>query len=243
MPEFFISIKKGEEPQNALLVERLGLLRLTDTDNLSGIAIADADAARRAAMKARDAKERTIAMIAAAEAKLSQATKAIEKARDAQAAHIAKAATSGVTPRTDTGTREARIREADARDTLDAAKAALATCEQTLAEFEGQQRRTEEPVARAADDVIRVEAASRVLKEAKVLQDKLIVARVALRYLHSNNLMPEPLMQEAKTILWFRDFATWYGNVEYIDWNRHDEHLRWTALRAELMKDADIDVA
>jgi hypothetical protein len=31
-----------------------------------GIAIADADAARRAAMKARDAKERAIAMIAAA---------------------------------------------------------------------------------------------------------------------------------------------------------------------------------
>jgi uncharacterized protein YqgV (UPF0045/DUF77 family) len=76
------------------------------------IAIADADAARRAAMKARDVKERAIAMIATAEAKLSQAMKAIEKARDAQAAHIAKAATLGVKPRADTGTREARIREA-----------------------------------------------------------------------------------------------------------------------------------
>jgi hypothetical protein len=60
--------------------------------------------------------------------------------------------------------------------------------------------------------------------------------------LHSNNLLPEPLMQEAKTVLWFRDFPTWSGNVEYIDWYRHDEHLRWTALRADLMKDADVDV-
>jgi hypothetical protein len=147
-----------------------------------------------------------------------------------------------VKPRADTGTREARIREADARDTLDAAKTALTTCEKILAEHEYALRRTEQPVAAAADDVIRAEAASRVLKETKVLQEKLIVARVALKYLHSNNLMPEPLMQEAKTVLWFRDFATWSGKVEYIDWNRHDEHLRWTALRAELMKDADVDV-
>jgi hypothetical protein len=112
-----------------------------------GIAIADADAARRAAMKARDAEERAIAMIATAEAKLSQAMKAIEKARDAQATNLAKAATSRVKPRADTGTREARIREADARDTLDAAKAALATCEQILAEHEHALRRTEQPVA------------------------------------------------------------------------------------------------
>jgi hypothetical protein len=128
------------------------------------------------------------------------------------------------------------------RDTLDAAKTALTTCEQTLAEHEYALRRTEQPVAAAADDVIRVEAASRVLKEAKVLQEKLITARVALRYLHSNNLMPEPLMQEAKMVLWFRDFASWSGNVEYIYWNEHAEHLRWTALHAELMKDADVDI-
>jgi hypothetical protein len=81
------------------------------------------------------------------------------------------------------------------------------------------------------------------LKETKVLQEKLIVARVALQYLHSNNLMPEALMVGAKNLLAFRDFASFFGNVEYYDWRRHDEYLRWSGLRAGLMEDADIDVA
>jgi hypothetical protein len=233
----FQNKKKEKHP----MIAKLKVVRSPQREALAQ-AIADARAAHEAAVKARDARKRANAMIVHAETKLGQATRAIERARDAQAANLAQAATSGVKPRADTGTREARIREADARDTLDAAKTALTTCEQTLAEFEGQQRRTEEPVARAADDVIRVEAASRVLKEAKVLQEKLIVARVALQYLHSKNLLPEPLMQEAKSLLAFREFASYWGNVEYYDWRRNDEYLRWSALHAELMKDADVDV-
>jgi hypothetical protein len=121
-------------------------------------------------------------------------------------------------------------------------KAALETCEKTLAEHEHDLQKMQGHAATAADDVIRSEAASRVLKEARVLQEKLIAARVALQFMHSNNLMPEPLMREARTLLGFREFATWSGNVEYHFWNQHAEHQRWAGLHAELTKNADVDV-
>ncbi len=205
-------------------------------------AIADAAAAHRVAMKARDAKARAQDMVAAAEAKLVQATVGIDKARDAQAATMAKAATSGAKPRAANTTREARIKEADARDELEAAKAALASCEVPLVEHEYGLQQSLTFVTSAADAVIRSESASRVLKETKVLQEKLVAARVALQFLYANNLMPEALKAEAKSVLWFREFATWPGNVEYHRWDLHPEHLKWAALREALAEDADANV-
>jgi hypothetical protein len=202
-------------------------------------AIADAAAAHRVALKAHAAKERAQDMVAAAEAKLVQATAGIDKARDAQATTMAKVATSGGRMRADSTTRNARLKEADAQDELEAAKAALAQCEVPLAEHEYD---LQSQLSTAADAVIRSESASRVLKEAKVLQEKLITARVALRFLYAKNLLPEALMVEAKSVLWFREFATWPGNVEYHRWEEHEEHKRWAALYAELTKDADAEV-
>jgi hypothetical protein len=205
-------------------------------------AIAEATVARRAATKAREAKERSESMIATAEAKLGQAAEGIDHARNAQATQLAKAATSGKSPPTASATRTARLRETDARDTYEAAKAALATCEQTLADREYDLTKAQDQVAKAADDVIRAEAAHRVLKDAKAFQEKLIAARVALRYLHANNLLPEALMPEARTLLGFRAFPAWIGNIEYRQWEKHAEHQRWLTLHEELMKDADADV-
>jgi hypothetical protein len=74
------------------------------------------------------------------------------------------------------------------------------------------------------------------------LQEKLIAARVALRYLHSNNLLPEALMSEARTLLGFRAFPAWLGMIEPCRWETHESHHHWSASRAELTKNADAPV-
>jgi hypothetical protein len=74
------------------------------------------------------------------------------------------------------------------------------------------------------------------------LQEKLIAARVALRYLHANNLLPEQLMSEARTLLGFRGFPAWLGMIEPQRWEGHEAQHHWSVLRAELTKDADAPV-
>jgi hypothetical protein len=196
-------------------------------------------AAHRAATKAREAKERAQAMIVAAETKILDAGAGIEQARDTQAADLAKAATFGAKPRADSGMHNARIWEACSRDTLEAAKAAKEICEQTLADRDHDLTKAQDRAAAAADDIIRSEAASRVLKDAQALQEKLIVARVALRCLYNNDMLPEQLMQEAKTLLGFRAFPAWLGHLEIQRWEIHEAHRHWLTLREELMKDAN----
>ena len=202
-------------------------------------AVAVVTAAQRAATKASEAKERAESMVSAAEAKILEAAAQIEQARDTQAADLAKAATSGAKSRADSGTHNARIREACARDTLEAAKAALDICSKSLANREHDLTKAQDRAAAAADDIIRSEAASRVLKDAQALQEKLIVARVALRCLYNNDMLPEQLMQEAKTLLGFRAFPAWLGHLEIQRWEIHEAHRHWLTLREELMKDAN----
>ncbi len=202
-------------------------------------AIAEAAAVERAVHKARDAKARARDMVSSAEAKLVEATAGIEKARTEQSNKVVKALKSGAVAPTDTGPRNARLKEADARDELEAAKVALASCEVALAEHEYDLQQSLILVTSAVDDVLRSESAARVLKEVRILQEKLIAARVALQFLERRKLLPEELAAEAKNLLGFREFPSWFGNVEFFSWEKYEEHKRWVALHAELTKNAD----
>lgn len=141
-------------------------------------AIADAAVVERRAFKACDSKERASALVAGAESKLSEATSAVEKARDAQSRRAFKAIKAGADIAPDATTRNARLNVADAEDAVEAAKAALASCEDAFAESEDDLRRAQQHVVAAADDVIRTEQAHRVLQQAQMLQEQLLRARV-----------------------------------------------------------------
>jgi exonuclease VII small subunit len=206
-------------------------------ENLAATII-ERDAVERICHKARDAAERANGLIAKAEERLREAQTSVEKAREAQARAAIKAAKAGKPPPAAAETRESRAREVDAQDALEAARAALEACEQTLAEHEADLQRANRDVGKAADDVIRSEVGARLLQETAMLQEQLISKRVELRHLLGANLIPEPENKAAETLLGFRQFPSFYGNVEHIDWSRHQSAEIWKAAREALLRDA-----
>jgi len=200
--------------------------------------IADRDAAEAITHRARDAANRAQGLIAEAEAKLADAQAAVEKAREAQARRAVKAAKSGAAPPPDATARNARLAEADAQDSLEAARAASEACVAALVPHERDLEYAQRLVAKAADDVIRAECGSRLFRETEALQAQLIAARVALRYLLGNNQIPEPENKAANTLLGYRQFPSFYGNIEWADHDRHQTTVAWKEAREALMRDA-----
>src|SRR5208283_4783169 len=96
----------------------------------------------------------------------------------AQAAGKAGGALSSVN-----GIRTARAAQTDAQDQLEAAREALASCEENLVSRERDLRWAQPALDKAVDAVIADEAGSRILKETQELQDALIGKRLELRAL------------------------------------------------------------
>lgn len=185
-------------------------------------AIADLTAAERKAHQARDAKERAEALVTQAEAKLDAAKAGIEKAKTHDAAALAKAASTGTKPRADGTLRSARQCVTDAEDGLEAARAALIQCDEALTNVEQELKSEQEFVAALADDVITAEATSRVLREARRLQEALVNKRVELRtLLHAKLIVDEDEKKAADYLLMFRGFPGTYFCTESVDWDKH----------------------
>lgn len=192
--------------------------------------------------KAREAVECARDMLDAAETKFVEAVAGVERAKDAQAVSLTKAAKSGAMPKPDSAARNARVALQNAEDAREAATRALSTCEAALVESEYELKCAQDPIAKCVDAVLRTECAARVLKEVRILQEKLIVARVALQFLERRKLLPGEFAAEAKSILAFREFPSWFGNVEFVMWEKHEEGLRWAELHKALSKDADAEL-
>jgi len=67
----------------------------------------------------------------------------------------------------------------------------------------------------------------------------LIAKRVALRFLLAGGLIPEPENKKADMLLSYRQFPSFYGNVEWADWGKHEVTIAWKEARETLMRNAD----
>jgi hypothetical protein len=197
------------------------------------------EAARASAKRAAD-------MAATAEAALSLATEQVERAKQEQARSMADAARTGVTFTTDASVREARSRQQQCQDDLDAANAALAAIEASM--LHDHCERLGRECAEAADRVMLAEAAH-LLAEAEALQQRLISRRVVLRYfmrdLGGDDLAGrefgkgDELLRRVRSFLRDIELPSTFGVVERIDWNRHPAAAPWRFAREELLRNAD----
>jgi hypothetical protein len=117
-------------------------------------AIAEASEAQRKSDDARTAIPRAAEMVAQAQARLAEATEAVVAAKAAQAARMATAASSGATLAPDGGMRDARARQTDCEDELDAARDAQAAVEAAATAAHDRVIELQTGIPRAARGVI-----------------------------------------------------------------------------------------
>jgi hypothetical protein len=209
-------------------------------------AIAAAAAAEGAAETARGAVSRAGDMIGKAQARLEVATADVVRARDLQAKRMAQAAASGASMSPDLSMREARARQTDASDELEAAGGALSACEAASAEWEREQLdHARKRVAAAADEVIKAASPARLLKEAEAMQADLVARRVALRYLLREGLIGDHDRETVHRFLVANHLpgappiTGFLGSVEHQNWNEHPAAEAWRQAREALMRDPD----
>jgi hypothetical protein len=223
-----------------------------------------ADAVARAALLRNTVQDRTEAVTRArdfvtqSEARLDEATKRVADARQERADDLSAAATSGTAPASASTVRRARAAEVNAADELDAARAALAACENALQEAEDDLRRYEPGLVAEAEAVMRQEIpVAEILKEAERLQRDLENRRVALRYALSQGLIGDRALEEAvHEFLRSRDQLPaspglrgipgerpYLGaDVEFWAWDDHPIAIMLSELRIALTRDADAPI-
>jgi hypothetical protein len=200
-------------------------------------AIAEAAEAARREAAAHEAVERARPMVADAAGKLSRAGEAVAAARQAQAGKLVVAATAGSAAAPDRSAQQARVRELDAEDELDAARSALATVEEAVGEPEYQAKKASQRLQAAADAVLAAEV-SRLADEAKAIQADLIERRVVFRFLLHELRSAGGEMDAARDFMRHNTdlpgtFLTW------TDWDRHPATTPWATARQHLTQRAD----
>jgi hypothetical protein len=165
---------------------RIEALRSVDGQNPVRAKLAEAinaeTAAKRDVDEARDAVTRARKNVDEATAKIEAARAEASRTKDAQAARAVAAAKGGTSLTLDRATREARARETEAADDLEAFQSALAICETALTEAEGALQGATKDVATATAAVM-ADAINRLVKEAEELQKEVCARRIVLHYL------------------------------------------------------------
>jgi hypothetical protein len=206
-------------------------------------AIEAATVAERAAASARNAATRAGEMVEQAQQQLEAASAAVTSARELQADRLADAAKTGNAPAPDRSMREARAREVDATDELDAARAALATCETGARRDEDAHQRANRAVGAAADAVIRSSGTiGRLLKETAALQVQLGEKRRTLLFLFHGSLVSEEDWCNVNSFLAPPNFPAISQKLGFstslnADWPHAPPS--WRAAREALLRDPD----
>jgi hypothetical protein len=145
-------------------------------------AIAEGGAAERNVGAAREAVTRAHANVDDATVRLEAARSEAARAKNAQTERAVTAAKAGTPLTPDRATREARARETEATDDVEAFQNALSICETALTEAEGERERAAKSTARAAAFVMSG-AVERLLRETDELQTQVVNRRIILHHL------------------------------------------------------------
>jgi hypothetical protein len=203
-------------------------------------AIADANRIGATVTKKRAAIARAGEMVEAAERELEIATAAIDKAKEADARAVARAATSKTGSPPASKTSLARTAEAAARDDLEAKRSGLATLNSELAVLEIEYQAADKGLTHAIDKMVGSSPkVSELLESARSTQAALIGHRVALHYLLANNLLAEPQKSAALNLL--DEPMPMRPGAGAIAWDRHPAADSWRKYRDRLRVDADAD--
>jgi len=202
-------------------------------------AIAEGTQAERALEAARTAVPRAAETVASAEARLAATSAEVTAARTAQVDRLASGAATGEQPSVDRSMRDARARETDCADDLEAAKAALARVEAAVPDAEEALARTRARVSAAAD-AITATAVPVLIAEAEQLRDRLAAVRAVLRHLRADSLGPfgGPHERERAAIDEFLAAPFLQPELELGWCRRHPAAARWLAAREALTRDA-----
>ena len=204
-------------------------------------AITARDQAKLRVDEAGGAVERVSALVVAAEARLTAANNAARAARDRHAERIAAAAAANSAMPALGETRAAITEELEAKDALDAAQKAIRISRTALSAVSESWASAQKRVAAAADAVIKAEIEP-IVSRAAALANELIVIRVGLRWLSSNNLL-DLRPNVSLMVRVYPEMPNVPGGVESgRDWLREPEGLKWGAMRAALLNDADTEL-
>jgi hypothetical protein len=204
-------------------------------------AIAAAAKAERAIENNSKAIERAKELAGKAAGSFEQAQADVAKAKDMDAASMAKAARTGAPPAASM-MRDARLAEQAAEDELMAARAGVQKLEQRQPDVEREHQAAQRNVAVAVDAVIRREMdVKRLLEEAERVTAELIERRLTLRALISAHLVTGEEEKTALRVL-HAEMPGPLGSIEYVDWRAHPAALRFAELRKALSADADAPI-
>ena len=201
-------------------------------------ALGHAQDARGHATKTQDAVNVARSMVAEADARLKEARLAVGKEKDARAALVADAAASGAALSSPLPLREARTREIEAQDNLEAAQAALGGLEKKLEQAAYAAKKADEQASIAANAVIAAEA-PQLLARATATQEELIRLRVALRFIAYELGLDAPDAEPLIQFLKDKELPGNMGAIYHKNWSVHPEVSRWKSAYEKLLTDPE----
>ena len=205
-------------------------------------AIIARDEAKHRVQEARDAVERSVELVTAAERKLQEANGAAKAGRDRLAEQIAASAKSGTGLPPGTLARELRIAECDAQDQFDAARKAQEISRAALSAVDATLASAERRLVEAADAVIATDPTV-MLDEMESLQQRLMVLRITHRFLRRNHLYTDRETERRGEKLCHWEFPGPSEGIEHQSYDRHPKHVEWVNARAALLLDPDAPAA
>jgi hypothetical protein len=201
-------------------------------------AISNEKRAAAAVVRNERAIETSAGIVGDAVQRLERAEGALEKARQADASAVAKAAAgSGKAPASLMS--KARATQQAATDALDAAKVARAGLEAKQSDLKSAVRQAHERVEEAVADVLKIEVPiKQIVEKAEQAMTEVTRLRVLLRILAKDNLIAdEKLKERAHAVLWLNKLPGEFGHSG--DWSGHPATVAYEKMSARLMTDAD----
>lgn len=203
-------------------------------------AIEAATLAERAGEASLGAVERAKSLLSRAQTKLEEARAEAATAKQAKTASLIEAAASGAALKPDRSARDARIKEADAEDEIEAAETALATLEASVVEHEVALSRARRRVTAAAENIIKSGSLAHLFEAAKKVQEDLIARRAVLRFLISADLVSAD--EKPDLVRFMRLNAEvlpgTVGSTEFSDFDSHPAVDPWRQCLEALKSDA-----
>jgi chromosome segregation ATPase len=204
-------------------------------------AIAEEAAAKQRADAARAAITRARANVDHATSRLEAARNEAARAKNAQTERAVTAAKAGTPLTPDRATREARARETEAADDLEAAQSAREQVEEALTQAEAELDSTAKSTARAAA-VVMAGAVDLLLRETDELQTQVVNRRIILHHL-SGIVGTDEHGREIPSIEgWHKDIDDFLAkpfllSEQYGAWKNDEALTPWRRAYDQLLRD------
>jgi hypothetical protein len=194
--------------------------------------------AKRAEGEARTALDRATQKVTETKAQLAEAQWNVSLAKQAQATSAERSATTGSPLATTPSLTEARAREVEVQDMLDAASAAVVVLQAVVTKAQQVATRAAATIDGAARSVIAAEI-PRLVNEARVVQADHIRRRLALKAIIMDLKISGPEVDDAERFMRNTDLPGTFGSVEYRQWYTQPAAQQWQRYLDALMTNAD----